>query len=149
MILLLARRKVGLLVPGLSMSKYKNHLDLNEWYKNHSIFNMEKTTPMTKEKHEGLHDTSKYTSDFRVVIDKDVPSVKQKNYEAVKEAIRETVATYLTSDWSKEEDNLSPVEFFNAVKEAVMEEANWYNKHTKRCNDLISMLFGHRPINFE
>jgi len=146
LILLLARRKVGLLVPGLSMSEYKNHLDLNEWYKNHSIFDMEDTTPMTKDKHEGLHDTTKFTRDFKKVFGPGESNVKQINYNDIKDQVREIIATYLTSDWPEGED-LSPVEVFNAIKEGVMEEAHWYDKHKNRCNDLCSLLFGHKPTN--
>ena len=36
--------------------------ELNEWYKNHTIFDMEKTNRMTKETRESLYDTSKFTN---------------------------------------------------------------------------------------
>lgn len=146
MIFLLARRKVGLLVPGLSMTDYKNYFNLNELYKNHSIFDMEETTPITKDKHEGLHDTTKFTRDFKKVLGPEKSSVKQRNYNHIKDQVREIIAMYLTTDWP-EGDDLSPVEVFNAIKEGVMEEAHWYDKHKNRCNDLCSLLFGHKPIN--
>ena len=150
MILLLARRKVGLLVPAFSMtaSIYKNpgsDSNLNDWYKNHSIFDMEETTPLTKEKHENLHDTSKFTQDFKKVFDPEKADVKQKNYNEIKNQARELVATYLTSEWGEGKD-LSPVEFFNAMKEGIMEEAFWYEKYKNRCNDLCSLLFGNKSI---
>lgn len=133
--------------------------DLNEWYKNHTIFDMEETKPMTKEKHEGLHDTSKYTRDFKKVFsDSDsvfeIPEVtkedclhKDNRYKKLVEDFREIISTELTSDWGENKD-FTPAEVYMALKEAITKEGEWFKKHSDRCDELLSLVNGHRPITF-
>lgn len=164
MIFSLARRKVGLLVPAFPMtaSIYKNpgsDFNLNDWYKNHSIFDMEKTTPLTKEKYEGLHDTSKFTRDFKKVFSDtdsvfEIPEVtkedclyKDNRYKKLVDDFREIISAELTSDWGDNKD-LTPTEVYMAFKEAIKQEGQWFKKHSDRCDDLLSLVNGHRPVTF-
>jgi len=94
-----------------------------------------------------LHDTSKFTSNFKVVFDETSLTKKEENFKEVKAALKETIATYVTSDWGNAE--LSPEDFYLALKETLMEEAAWFEKHAKRCNDVLALVTGNRIIDLE
>lgn len=138
--------------------KLKNNL--NEWYKNHTIFDMEETTSLTKEKHEGLHDTSKYTTDFKKVFSNsdsvfEIPEVtkedclhKDNRYKKLVEDFREIISTELTSDWGANRD-FTPAEVYMALKEAIAQEGEWFKKHSDRCDELLSLINGHRIVDLE
>lgn len=138
--------------------KFKN--DLNEWYKNHTIFDMEETTLLTKEKHEGLHDTSKYTTDFKKVFsDNDsvfeIPEVtkedclhKDNRYKKLVEDFREILSCELTSDWGENRD-FTPAEVYMALKEAIAQEGAWFKKHSDRCNELLSLINGYHIVDLD
>lgn len=127
------------------MPNQKN--DLQEWYKNHSIFDQEQKAALTKDKYEKLHDTSKFTSDFKVVFDEQILTKKEKNFKELKSALKETIAIHLTSDWG--DSDLSPEDFYFALKEALIEEATWFEKHSKRCNDVLALVMGNRIVDLE
>lgn len=117
-----------------------SNTELNEWYKNHTIFDMEKTKPMTKEARESLYDTSKFTNDFKKVFN--------ERYKKLVDDFREIISCDLTSDWGDNKD-FTTEEFYMAFKEAIMTEAAWFEKHAKRCNDLLSLITGNRIVDLE
>lgn len=133
--------------------------NLNDWYKNHSIFDMEETAPLTKEKHENLHDTTKFTREFKKVFsDSDslfeIPEVtkedclhKDNRYKKLVDDFREIISTELTSDWGENKD-FTPAEVYMALKEAITKEGEWFKKHSDRCDELLSLVNGHRPVTF-
>lgn len=117
-----------------------SNTELNEWYKNHTIFDMEKTKPMTKEARESLYDTSKFTNDFKKVFN--------ERYKKLVTDFREIISCDLTSDWGDNKD-FTPAEFYIAFKEAITKEGEWFKKHANRCDELLSLMNGQRIIDLE
>ena len=43
----------------------------------------------------------------------------------------------------------SPQEIYNVIKGVIREEYYIYKNHTERCSELLELLNGHRPVNFD
>jgi hypothetical protein len=43
----------------------------------------------------------------------------------------------------------TPQEIYDVIKEVVQEEYYVYKHHTSRCSELLELLNGHRPVNFD
>jgi hypothetical protein len=43
----------------------------------------------------------------------------------------------------------TPQEIYDVIKEVVREEYYTYKHHTSRCSELLELLNGHRPVNFD
>ena len=94
---------------------------------------------LTKESREGLHDVS--TAELFSLhiqgltkVNLEPPAPRDQMKKQVKDAFRDTISCYLTSDWPKGE-SLSPNEVAQAFRDALTEEASWYQKQAQRCEE--------------